>query len=62
MDIPDEYLTHLSPLVWEQVNLLGQYTFDAASAHPLDRPRPLRSGLEEDGREEDGRENDGFTP
>jgi len=56
-DIPDEYLTHLSPLIWEQVNLLGQYTFDAASAHPLDRPRPLQSGLEED-----IRENDGFTP
>ena len=41
-DIPDEYLTHLSPLVWEQVNLLGQYTFDAASAHPLNHPRSLR--------------------
>lgn len=47
-DIPDEYLAHLSPLVWEQVNLLGQYTFDPAAARPLDRPRPLRSGLEED--------------
>lgn len=53
-DIPDEYLTHLSPLIWEQVNLLGQYTFDAASAHPLDRPRLLRTGSEEDGRDNSG--------
>jgi hypothetical protein len=49
--IPDEYLTHLSPLAWEHINLLGQYTFDAAAARPLDRPRSLRPGWEDDGRE-----------
>jgi len=53
-DIPDEYLTHLSPLVWEHINLLGQYTFDPAAARPLHQPRPLRSGLEEDMGEDDG--------
>ena len=53
-EIPDEYLTHLSPLVWEQVNLLGQYTFDPAAARPLDQLRSLRSSLEEDTREKDG--------
>ena len=47
-ELPDEYLTHLSPLAWEQVNLLGQYTFDPSAARPLDQPRALRRGLEDD--------------
>ena len=47
-DIPDEYLTHLSPLAWEHINLLGQYTFDASAARPLDRPWALRNGFEDD--------------
>jgi TnpA family transposase len=53
-EIPDEYLAHLSPLVWEQVNLLGQYTFDASTARPLERPRPLRHGSEDDGEHTSG--------
>ena len=52
--IPDEYLTHLSPLVWEQVNLLGQYTFDASTARSLDRLRALRRGTEVDGGDTSG--------
>jgi hypothetical protein len=47
-ELPDEYLTHLSPLAWEQVNLLGQYTFDPSAARPLDQPRSLRRGLADD--------------
>jgi TnpA family transposase len=56
-DVPDEYLTHLSPLAWEHINLLGQYTFDASTARPLARPRALRNGFEEDGKET----NNSFT-
>ena len=56
-EVPDEYLTHLSPLAWEHINLLGQYTFDAAAARPLDRPRALRPGFEDD-----AGEHDDFTP
>jgi TnpA family transposase len=54
-EIPDEYLAHLSPLAWNHVNLLGQYTFDASRARSLEHRRPLRSGVEDDG------EEDGFT-
>ena len=35
---PQAAMADSMPLVREQVNLLGQYTFDAASAHPLVRP------------------------
>jgi len=53
-EIPDAYLSHLSPLAWEHINLLGQYTFDPAAARSLDRPRPLRPGLEDDAGEPGG--------
>ena len=43
-DVPDKLLAHLSPIAWEPVNLLGQFTFDPGNAWPLDDRRPLRSG------------------
>ena len=46
-DIPDKLLAHLSPIAWEPVNLLGQFTFDPANAQPLDNRRPLRSGADD---------------
>jgi TnpA family transposase len=46
-DIPDKLLAHLSPIAWEPVNLLGQFTFDPANARPLDSRRPLRSGTDD---------------
>jgi hypothetical protein len=54
-EIPDEYLAHLSPLAWNHVNLLGQYTFDVSRVRSLENRRPLRSGREDDG------EDDGLT-
>ncbi len=52
VDVPDEYLSHMSPLVWDHVNLLGEYTFDPRVARPLDNLRPLRSSLAGDDDEE----------
>jgi hypothetical protein len=43
-DFPDELIAHLSPIAWEPVNFLGQFTFDPGNARPLDDRRPLRSG------------------
>jgi hypothetical protein len=40
--IPDEYLTHVSPLGWQHVNLLGRYEFNLEQAYPLNALRPLR--------------------
>ena len=45
--IPDEHIAHLSPVIWEPVNFLGQYRFDPATARSLDDRRPLRSGDDE---------------
>jgi len=33
------------------VNLLGEYRFDPAGAHPLDQRRPLRREVADDGEE-----------
>jgi hypothetical protein len=46
--VPDEYLGHVSPLVWDHVNLLGEYRFDPECAHPLDQRRPLRHEADDD--------------
>ena len=46
-DAPDELITRLSPIAWEPVNFLGQFTFDAGNARPLEDRRPLRSGADE---------------
>ena len=45
-EIPCEYLTHISPLGWQHVNLLGRYEFDLAQAHPLHALRPLRKPVD----------------
>jgi hypothetical protein len=46
-DVPDKLLAHLSPIAWEPVNLLGQYTFDPGNARLVDDRRPLRSGVDD---------------
>jgi len=46
VDVPEEYLAHISPIAWEHVHLLGQYTFDPGAARSLDNRRPLRMGTE----------------
>jgi len=56
-EIPDDYIAHLSPLAWNHVNLLGEYTFDPGQVRPLDHRRPLRSGADDDGDEDDGKGN-----
>ncbi|GHO49935.1 hypothetical protein KSX_80980 [Ktedonospora formicarum] len=40
--IPEEYLPHITPLGWEHINLIGQYSFTHQSGRSLDSLRPLR--------------------
>lgn len=40
--IPEEYISHLSPLVWEHINLTGEYRWNLKQSSSLDRLRPLR--------------------
>jgi TnpA family transposase len=42
--VPDELLSHLSPLGWEHINLTGDYVWASEVPAALDRLRPLRSG------------------
>ncbi|MEM7798703.1 MAG: Tn3 family transposase [Chloroflexota bacterium] len=42
MEIPEEYLGHISPLGWQHINMLGRYQFDLTHAYPLQALRPLR--------------------
>jgi hypothetical protein len=44
-EIPEEYLSHVSPLGWQHVNLLGRYEFDLEQAFPLHDLRPLRKSV-----------------
>jgi hypothetical protein len=30
--VPDELIAHLSPVIWEPVNFLGEYAFDPATS------------------------------
>lgn len=45
-EVPDEYLTHVSPLGWQHINLLGRYEFDLTQAYPLHALRPLRKPVD----------------
>jgi hypothetical protein len=42
MDIPEEYLQHLSPWGWEHINLTGDYVWNLKQATSFDKLRPLR--------------------
>jgi TnpA family transposase len=42
--VPDELLSHLSPLGWEHINLTGDYVWASEVPAALDRLRSLRSG------------------
>lgn len=42
MDIPEEYLQHLSPLGWEHINLTGDYVWNLKPEISFDKLRPLR--------------------
>jgi TnpA family transposase len=46
--VPEEYLPHITPLGWEHINLIGQYSFTHQSARSLDNLRPLRLPEQED--------------
>ncbi len=46
--VPEEYLPHITPLGWEHINLIGQYSFSHQSARSLDNLRPLRLPEQED--------------
>ncbi|WAH38648.1 transposase [Alicyclobacillus dauci] len=39
----EELLNHISPLGWEHINFLGEYTFSLSQPRDLDSLRPLRS-------------------
>lgn len=43
VNIPDEYLQHLSPMGWEHINLTGDYIWNLKSASSFDNLRPLRT-------------------
>ncbi len=45
MEIPEEYLQHLSPLGWEHINLTGDYVWNLKQATSFDKLRPLRVKL-----------------
>jgi flagellar motor protein MotB len=40
--VPEEHLPHITPLGWEHINLIGQYSFSHQSARSLNNLRPLR--------------------
>jgi TnpA family transposase len=42
VDIPEEYLQHLSPLGWEHINLTGDYVWDLNQPTSFEQLRPLR--------------------
>jgi TnpA family transposase len=42
INIPEEYLQHLSPLGWEHINLTGDYVWNLKQATSFDKLRPLR--------------------
>ncbi|MDA8336487.1 MAG: Tn3 family transposase [Peptococcaceae bacterium] len=41
-DRAKELMPHVSPLAWEHINVLGEYTFDMRSTTTLDSLRPLQ--------------------
>ncbi|OPX84621.1 MAG: Tn3 transposase DDE domain protein [Pelotomaculum sp. PtaB.Bin117] len=40
-----ELLPHVSPLAWEHINFLGEYTFDLRNTTTLDSLRPLQTTI-----------------
>ncbi|WP_035435897.1 Tn3 family transposase [Bacillus sp. UNC322MFChir4.1] len=42
MDIPDEYLQHISPLGWEHITLTGDYVWNLNQKTNFNNLRPLR--------------------
>jgi len=51
--VPEEYLPHITPLGWEHINLIGQYSFTHQSARSLDNLRPLRLPEQEEQAEDE---------
>jgi hypothetical protein len=41
-DKAKELMRHVSPLAWEHINVLGEYTFDMRRTTTLDSLRPLQ--------------------
>ena len=42
MDIPEEYLQHISPLGWEHITLTGDYVWNLNEKTNFNNLRPLR--------------------
>lgn len=42
MDIPEEYLQHISPLGWEHITLTGDYVWNLNQKASFNNLRPLR--------------------
>lgn len=40
-NLREDLLKHISPLEWEPINFLGEYTFDMAKIRSLNSLRPL---------------------
>ena len=43
VEVPEEYLQHLSPLGWEHINFTGDYVWNLKQAISFDKLRPLRA-------------------
>jgi len=39
----EELLPHISPLGWEHINFLGEYSFMTSKSHSLHSLQPLRT-------------------
>lgn len=42
VDIPEEYLQHISPLGWEHITLTGDYVWNLNEKTNFNNLRPLR--------------------
>ncbi|PTM52724.1 Tn3 transposase DDE domain-containing protein [Desmospora activa DSM 45169] len=45
MEIPEDYLQHLSPLGWEHITLTGDYVWNLKQRIDINNPRPLREKI-----------------
>ncbi len=60
--VPEEYLPHITPLGWEHINLIGQYSFSHQSARSLNNLRPLRLPEQEHQETQEKAEEDRSAP
>ena len=60
--VPEEYLPHITPLGWEHINLIGQYSFSHQSSRSLNNLRPLQLPEQENQETQENAEEDRGVP